>query len=334
MKSFSILVPILLLALLLPAGAALAQGGAAPAGTTFWHTVRPGETMELIATRYLGSLPLWREIHRLNPDIADPNRIEPGQRIRIPLLQRDLPAATVHRMSRQVEEQPSPIPWTAAQVGDVLVERDGVRTRQKSSTELRFTDGARLTVTEDSLVFLRRSGTALRGVERKAIEIVEGQADLEARSAPSAPAPEVEIVIGATKATAGPGRGGTAQTRARRSTEGGAKLMVYGGESEVEAGGAKVQVPQGMGTSVAASGPPSPPEPLLPAPRLTDPAAGAERACADPALSWQAVPEAASYVVEVCRDAGCWRAGGAARRVRRPPGGGPRPCPWGTSSGA
>jgi hypothetical protein len=60
-----------------------------------------------------------------------------------------------------------------------------------------------------------------------------------------------------------------------------------------------------MGTSVAPSGPPSPPEPLLPAPRLLDPEAGAERACVDPWLSWQPVPEAAAYIVEVCRDRDC-----------------------------
>jgi hypothetical protein len=46
-----------------------------------WHIVRPGETLELIATRYTGNLSLWREIHRLNPGIADPDLIEPGQRI-------------------------------------------------------------------------------------------------------------------------------------------------------------------------------------------------------------------------------------------------------------
>ena len=81
--------------------------------------------------------------------------------------------------------------------------------------------------------------------------------------------------------------------------------MVYGGESEVEAGGAKIQVPRGMGTSVAPAGPPSPPEKLLPAPAATDPPAGAERACADPLFAWQAVPEAASYTVEICRNPGC-----------------------------
>jgi LysM repeat protein len=292
------------LLLLAAAGARAQTAPAAEAGET-WHIVRPGETLEQIATRYLGSIQLWQVLHRLNPGIANPNQIEPGQRIRIPAVRPVRLDATLNRLSRQVEEQPSPIPWKAAQLGDVLVERDGVRTYGKSSAELRFSDGARLTVTEDSLVFLRRSAAVLQGVERKSIEIVDGQADLEARAAtPSGTAPDVEIVIGKTRATAKADRSGPSQTRARKA-EGGAKLMIYGGDSEVEAGGAKVRVPRGMGTSVAATGPPSPPEPLLPAPALTTPEAGAERACADPTFSWAAVPEAESYIVEVCRDPGC-----------------------------
>lgn len=270
-----------------------------------WHVVRPGETLELIATRYMGNLSFWREIHRLNPGIADPDLIEPGQRIRILLKKGGPAAAQVHRVARRVEEQPSPHPWSEARVGDVLVERDGLRTYRKSSAEVAFTDGARLVVTEDSLVFLRRTGSTLRG-ERRQVEIVEGQADLEARpAARTARAPEVEIVLGSARATSRPGSSGAAQTRARRPAEGGAKVMVYDGEGEVEAAGARVQVPQGMGTSVAEQGPPSPPELLLPAPRLTGPEPGAELACSNPALSWEEVPDAASYTVEVCRDPGC-----------------------------
>ena len=302
-----------LLTPLLSPGWTRAQSGPPPAtpaaGETVSHIVRPGETLEQIAARFLGSGRLWKELHRLNSTIADPNRIEPGQRIRIPAMRPASPMATVNRLSHQVEEQPSPIAWTDAQAGDLLVERDGVRTHPKSSVELRFADGARLTVTEDSLLFLRRSGTVLKGVERKSIELMEGQAEFDARAttpAMAAPnAPEVEIVVGASRTTSRPDKSGGAQTRARRAEEGSAKLMVYGGESEVEAGGAKVQVPRGMGTSVAPSGPPSPPEKLLPAPAGTDPAAGAERACADPLFSWQAVPEAVSYTVELCRDPAC-----------------------------
>lgn len=291
-----------LLALLLGALAAHGQQASAPLA---WYIVRPGDTLRGIAGRFLGSQELWPEIHKLNPGITDPDRIEPGVRLRMPAVKSALPAARLSRLSRQVENQPSPIGWGEAQLGDMLVERDGVRTRRKASAEMQFLDGARLVMTEDSLVFLRRSGghlRGLRGVERKSIEIVEGQADLEARPASAtAPPPEVEIVLGNTKATSRADRSGPAQTRARRSEEGGAKLMAYGGESEVEAGGAKVQVPRGMGTSVAAQGPPSPPEPLLPAPRLSAP----DWACVDPVLAWEPVAGASSYTIELCRDAGC-----------------------------
>jgi hypothetical protein len=304
----------LLLVLLLAPPAARAQDRTPPpqppsvfAGNrTSWHTVRPGETLRGIAAQFLGSSALWVELHRLNPGISDPDRISPGLRIRVPAETSSLPAARLNRLSRQVEDQPSPIPWRNAQEGDMLVERDGVRTRQKSSAEMQFLDGSHLTLTEDSLVFLHRSGNTLAGTPKKSIEIVQGQAELMAHAASAtAPPPEVEIVLGNTKATSRPDGAGPARTRARRSEEGGAKLMAYAGASDVEAGGAKVAVPRGMGTSVAPQGPPSPPEPLLPAPALVSPQPGAERACADPALSWRPVPQAASYIVEVCRDAGC-----------------------------
>ena len=281
--------------------------------------MRPGETLRGIATQFLGSAGRWIELHQLNPHIADPDRIAPGQRVRVPAVASSFPAARLNRLSRQVEDQPSPIPWHSAQEGDVLVERDGLRTHQKSSADMQFLDGARLLVTEDSLVFFHRAGNTLRGTPKKSIEIVEGQAELEARSATAAPAPEVEIVLGGTRATSRPDSAGNARTRARRAEQGSAKVMAYGGESEVEAGGAKVQVPHGMGTSVAAQGPPSPPEPLLAAPTGLEPVAGAERACADPLLSWQGAPQAAAYIVEICRDPACGVAGRTADRRRRHP---------------
>lgn len=279
-----------------------------PAGLdTGWHIVRPGETLEKITARYLGSSELWHQVAQLNPEIADPNRLTPGQRVRIYLPRRDASAARVAQLSRKVEAQASPIPWEDARLGDLLVERDGMRTYPKSSAEMAFLDGTRLLVTEDSLVFLQRTGGALRGVERKSVEIVQGQAEVESRPAAgrAARAAEVEIVLGSTRATARTDRSGAVQTRARRAEGGGAKLMAYGGDADVEAGGAKVQVPQGMGSSVAATGPPGPPEKLLGAPRALAPADGTEVACSNPSFAWEAMPDAAAYIVEVCRDPGC-----------------------------
>jgi hypothetical protein len=297
---------------------------AAPAENleTGWHIVRPRETLEQITARYLGSSQLWQKVAQLNPDISDPNKLTPGQRVRIYLPRREAAAARVAQLSRKVEAQASPIPWEDARLGDLLLDRDGVRTYPKSSAEMAFPDGTRLRVTEDSLVFLQRTGGALRGVEHKSVEIVQGQADVEARPASgraATPPAEVEILLGTTHATAHTDRSGAVQTRARRVEAGGAKLMAYSGDADVEAGGAKVQVPQGMGSSVAATGPPGPPEKLLAAPHALAPADGAEVACANPAFSWEPEPEAAAYIVEICRDAGCGSLVERATGVAGPP---------------
>jgi LysM repeat protein len=275
-----------------------------------WHIVRPGDTLEDLASRYLGSSQLWKRLAELNRDILDPDRIEPGQRVRVLIPMRGpLPVARIDRISRKVEEQPQPNPWNEARSGDLLVEKDAVRTYRASSAVMDFRDGTSLMVTEDSLVILNRASNRLKGAPTHTVEIVEGQADVEVgiprMASAEAARPEVEIVLGNTRARSKPAATGGSQSRARKAEGGGAKVMIYGGEGEVEAGGSKVQVPQGMGTSVEKEGPPGPPEPLLPAPRLTYPATGAVAVCANPRLAWEAVPESVSYTVEVCRDPAC-----------------------------
>src|SRR5262245_58673761 len=68
-----------------------------------WHIVRPGETLEGIAGRYMGSSSFWRQLHRLNQGIVNPDRIEPGQRIRILVKKSGPAAAQIEHLSRQVE---------------------------------------------------------------------------------------------------------------------------------------------------------------------------------------------------------------------------------------
>lgn len=299
---------VLLFSTSLPSAGAAETG--APAGgelKTGWHIVRPGDTLRGIARRYAGSQELWKRLSELNPGIANPDVIEPGQRVQV-LLKPDpaSPSGQLRRLSRQVEEQPSPNPWLDARRGDVLVDRDAVRTAASSSAEIEFADGARLTLTEDSLVFLHRAGGALRAAPSRAVEIVQGTAEFENRGARAAGArADVELIVGSARATAAPDEKGVSQTRARRAEGGAAKVMIYGGKSEVAAGGAKIAVGAGMGTSVEAQGPPGPPEKLLPAPALDKPENGAQRACTNPTFQWQPVAGAASYILELCKDAGC-----------------------------
>lgn len=266
------------------------------------HVVREGETLRAITERYLGSDELWRENWKLNPEITDPNLILPGQRIRV-IVSRRLPprSAEVVDLGGRVDAKPDPQDWIPASRGDLLAERDGLRTFRRSSAELRFDDEARLQLSEESLVFLRRYGTRLTGEFEETVEVVEGQADLELR--PNPRRAEMEVVVG--DATARPRTtGGSAESRVRR-TETSGQLMVYRGASEVEAAGRAVSVAQGMGTTVPDGEPPTPPERLLPAPRPLAPAAGSRHGFANPRFAWRPVEGAAHYRVEVCRDPAC-----------------------------
>ncbi len=274
---------------------------------TGWHVVRPGENLEIITNYYLGDPESWRENAALNPGINNPHLIFPGQRIRV-LLSRGIPSgsAQVTDLGRQVDQQPTPIDWRTAQQADLLRERDGIRTGTDSSAELRFADGTQVTVSEDSLLFLRGSSTLARPLSRdpQTVEVLVGQADLAASSI-DRQQPPVEVWIGETKAKPKPSPEGTLATRARRPDEGGAQVMVYAGESSVEAAGTAVAVIAGMGVSVPDTGPPPAPEPLLSAPELAHPADGLNLDLANPLFSWEPVAGAASYVIDICGDPDC-----------------------------
>ncbi len=270
-----------------------------------WYVVKDGDTLEDITERFLGAKALWPENWRLNPQLVDPHRLRIGQRLRI-ILERQLPArsAEVRQVERRVEKKPYPQEWTPASAGDLLREKDGLRTFPRSSAELAFDDGSHLVLSEESLVFLQRSERTVMGKKRDAIEVLEGQADLEAR-APRARSSDIEIVFGGATSRPEAGPDGRFQTRTRQPKGGDGQLMVYGGKSVVEKAGAAVTVAKGMGTSVPKEGPPRPPERLLDAPALLEPGADAAWALASPRFAWKPVAGAASYTLEVCRDAAC-----------------------------
>ncbi len=295
----------LLAALLLPLGAA-AQEPDRSGWETGYHIVRPGDTLESLAERYLGDSELWRELHKLNSDVADPHRIYPGQRLRVfhepPTRQ---PTARIEAVSRRVEERPQPVNWRPAAAQDLLLERDSIRTFENASARLRFDDGGAVTLTEDSLVFIRRQVPPTGDARsKKEIEVLVGQA--EVASTPTAVrATDIEVVVGSARAaaTAAPDR--PLRTRTRRTESEAAQFMQYEGEAIVSAAGAEVALAEGTGTTVAPRQAPGPVETLLAAPQLVAPAERAELERGDARLRWSAVPGAASYVVETCADPHC-----------------------------
>lgn len=271
------------------------------------HIVRPGDTLESLAKQYLGDAQLWPEIARLNPELADPHWIYPGRKIRV-VLQRPAttPNAKVTALSRRVEAQAAPVPWKSAEEDDLLLEDDGLRTFQKASAQLRFDDDTTATISEDSLVFIRRQTSSLGTASTKEIEIELGQADLEATTPAGAIPPELEIVVRGTRTRAAAGPDGKVSTRSRRDGNA-AQFMMYQGSGSVAGTRGKVDLPAGTGSVVPPSAPPSPAERLLPAPPLLRPATGGELGRDFPRLEWNAVAGASGYVVEVCADPECGR---------------------------
>lgn len=265
--------------------------------TIGWHVVKPGDTFERITARYLGTSHAWRENWRLNPQVTDPHKLVPGQRIRV-IVARTLPAqsALIRRVSRRVEKKPEPEPWTRAQSGDQLAEGHGLHTFVAASAELQFDDDATLTLTEQSLVFLRAAAFAATPRDRSAIEIVDGHADLEKPARAKRPH-DFEILVGTTVATA---KDSAARARFRNAGRK-AQVMSYRGATAVASGGATVTVNGGMGVSVPEGEKPPAPEKLLGAPSIEPMDVAVPR----PVLRWSALRGAQTYAIEICRDRGC-----------------------------
>jgi len=269
------------------------------------HVIRPGDTLEGLATQFLGDPKAWQELYRLNPRILDPHWIYPGRKVRVPITRpSNKPNAQVTATSRRVEARPAPVEWLPADPGDLLLERDGLRTYEGASARLLFDDGSTAIVSEDSLVFIRRQTPATAPSPRKEIEIEVGQAEFESHRS-ELPSPEIEVVVGTTRSTTRAGTSGDARSRHRRDGDS-AQVMLYKGAGEVRGAAGTVQLGEGTGTTVKPDGRPAPPERLLAAPALVSPADGIEPPHgAALELRWKEVPGAHGYVVELCFDAAC-----------------------------
>lgn len=270
-----------------------------------FHTVRPGETLHSIASRYLKDPGRWRDLWALNPHVVDADRLTPGERLLVTLPPGSRSdAARVTELSGSVEGRPAPIPWRDAAESDLFVNRDGVRTAESSSASLEFADGVRFVLTESSLVFLRRSREELEVFE-STIEILEGEGDIQAVGMASG-ALDIEVLAGDVRLGAAAGESGTASTRARIDPSGRSQVMVFDGAGEVSAGGQSVDVPDGMGLSVPQGSPPPPPKPLPPTPSPLQPDGGSELTSPID-FSWSEVAEAADYSIQLCHDPECLR---------------------------
>lgn len=268
------------------------------------YVVRSGDTISHITHRMLGDSLFWRDNWKLNPQVRDPDKLRIGQVLQIIVKRKVIAESAQVIEAVNVTEKMLQAPrWQPASKGDRLESGQGLRTRKNSTAELRFNESSKLTLGEFSQVFLARKDTSLRGVERGSIKVEQGTVDLV--FAPlKADRSSIEVIAGpATAKPISSSTGGSASVRTGVTADGGAKVMVFGGRSEVAAGGSALTVDTGMGTRVPESGPPADPEKLLPSPRID--ASMLAWNYNNGLLRWQAVEGASGYALKVCRDVDC-----------------------------
>jgi hypothetical protein len=160
-------------------------------------------------------------------------------------------------------------------------------------------------VGEESVVFLRESPPVTPTLSRRSIEIRAGQADFDSIAPTAGAAPDFEFQVGEAKGVTRAGADGRANARARRSLDGASRVMIYEGETELQAAGRAFTVARGMGASVTSDGRTSGPEKLLVAPLALAPNGSQDFDYSNPSFDWDPVEGASTYTVEVCRDADC-----------------------------
>lgn len=257
--------------------AALAPG-AAPAraqtasGSVWLYSARPGDTIWDLSRRYLADWHRWPELQAFNR-VEDPRRIPPGSILRFPTGWLRPEPATAQALAveppaevRLGPRQP-PEPLTPNRA---LPEGAVVSTGLHGSATLALRDGTQLLVPGGTRLVLER----LRGFW--GTPLADSELRLEVgRLAPSGVARGSRLSIQAP-----PGTTSVRGTGFRVALpEGPARLTAetLEGAVAVAAGGRRVRVPAGFGTSARAGDPPRPPVPLLPPPDTSRVAPRAER---------------------------------------------------------
>ncbi|WP_316156318.1 FecR domain-containing protein [Cupriavidus sp. BIC8F] len=163
-------------ALALLAGVAVpAHAGPAGAeGADFIYVVEPGDTLIGLASRYMASEEGWRTLQRLN-GVADPYRLVPGSRLRIPLSQipEQAASARVVYVAGEVRANGRPV-----QAGMTLDEAARIETPAGGSVTLELPDRSRVTVPPATTLLVSRLRTFARsGLTDTVIRIDKGAAD-------------------------------------------------------------------------------------------------------------------------------------------------------------
>ncbi len=210
-------------------------------------TVSAGDTMWSIANKYLKDPQKWPDIVKYNKlATADPTMALPGTKIKVPvmLIKEEFRNAELIRMTPEVRyKKKAEEEWHPATALMTLGYEDSLRTMKGGDARVRFPSREEVQINENSLVILKPAKIL------QEVQILQG--DIRASRAkvimPSGTIVKPRIASDYH-----------AKVRADQTEV----VFVYKGEVDVTAQGKTVRVPEGYGTSVEKSAPPSSPVPL------------------------------------------------------------------------
>ena len=275
------------------------------AGGNWDYVMRPGDTLIGLAERYFINPQTWPIVQEKN-GIVDPYRIPAGTRISIPvhLLQLDPVVVEVLMVNGQASRRTAESnPIQPLLAGDFLRAGEEVEVAAASNVSLRFPDGSRLLVLENSRFTLEQADSIGDGeLQRVRIALLEGNVESSVAPATNG-AHQYEIRTPALRMSV---RG----TRFRSATDvlnGQSRSEVLAGRVKVSGGQRSIILGAGFGSYAAVGRSPAKPQTLLPAPVSVDGDGGATR---PPRLIsrlplrfvWDSVADAGAYRAQVLDD--------------------------------
>ena len=120
------------------------------------YQIKPGDTLSLIAKRYLDSTDRWRELAQINK-LQDPRKVPVGSTIKIPYaaIQQQPVSATVIAVRGVVERQAAGNPTkTALQKNDEVRAGDRIVSGKNAGATLVFVDGSSVRLMDDTALVI------------------------------------------------------------------------------------------------------------------------------------------------------------------------------------
>ena len=189
--------------------------------------------------------------------------------------------------------------WQNTKLNQELSERERVRTLANSHCTIKFSDQSQIVLDEHALVAIgSMEKNVIHPTYDNNISIISGK-DIDFHLSSLNQGKQFKVNLGADI---------TANIRSRnfetsRDEDNVTRVANYDGEIDIKAGGRQVTVKKNQGTKIEPGQPPSTPKELLPAPPVLIPKPAQEFYNSPLIFTWQAIPGAKHYRVEISRQA-------------------------------